>query len=262
MPGWNLDKGVNVDSMGKLGSKTLAFRHVFKAGGLNIHANLQRITTDFKMTIWHELCQEYSDPTNLTTFTFVRHPIDRFISGYAEIEFLAQSGAHWPKYDSVAKLLKGYSAGSPERVAAFFEEFLRSGIHTNGHVRPQLEFFLPSHGCSMPIDFIGKDEHLTEEWQALFAWQNQTIPAFDPELTPHSHGHRDHNAMRRFLGLATEDRSEGAAVPRHGTSSYVRALCWLFLEDFAMFDYELPDECQHGLLRNTLALFRNTSSQT
>eukprot|EP00438_Fugacium_kawagutii_P023199 Skav215060 [mRNA] locus=scaffold1021:397785:398114:- [translate_table: standard] len=109
------------------------------------------------------------------------------------------------------------------------------------------------------MDFVGKDEHLTEDWQTIFALQNRTIPAFDPELTPHSHGHRDHNAMRRFLGLAG-DRSTGA-VARHG-ANYVRALCWLFLADFAMFDYELPDECQHGLLKNTLALFRNTSSET
>eukprot|EP00438_Fugacium_kawagutii_P013976 Skav200727 [mRNA] locus=scaffold274:12112:12726:+ [translate_table: standard] len=203
--------------------------------------------------MWHELCRELADPTNLTTFTFVRNPIDRFVSGYAEIEYLAQTGESWPDYDYVAKLLKGYSEGSPERVAAFLEEFFRSGIGGDGHVRPQLEFFVPD-GCSLPIDFVLKDEHSTEDWQALFAGQNQ-IPAFDPALALHSHGHRDKNAMRSFLGLAG-DRS--TAAPRHG--AYVRALCWLFLTDFAMFDYELPDECQHGLLQNTLKLFRNTSS--
>lgn len=49
--------------------------------------------------------------------------------------------------------------GSPERAAAFLNEFLRNGIEANGHVRPQLEFFLPMpDGCSVATDFIAKED--------------------------------------------------------------------------------------------------------
>eukprot|EP00438_Fugacium_kawagutii_P009869 Skav231642 [mRNA] locus=scaffold1144:234270:244498:- [translate_table: standard] len=61
------------------------------------------------------------------------------------------------------------AVGSPERAAAFLNEFVRNGIEANGHVRPQLEFFLPNpDGCSVANDFIEPEaEDSTEDPHGL-----------------------------------------------------------------------------------------------
>ena len=146
--------------------------------------------------------------------------------------------------------------GSPERAAVFFQEFLRSGIDINGHVRPQVEFMLPVEGCSVPMDFIGKDEELEADWQKMFALQNETVPSFDSNLATHSHGDTDHLAMENFLGYASAGNSSAST----DGARYVRALCWLFLVDFAVFDYELPAQCQHELMADALALLPSMTS--
>ena len=151
--------------------------------------------------------------------------------------------------------------GSHERIAVFFEEFFRSGIKNDGHVRPQLEFLLPN-GCSIPMGLVGKTERLEEDWAKIFAIQNRTGTEFDSELAVHSHGDRDKDAMESFLGLGSAKRSsnDGASAPnRH---KYVRVLCWLYLADFVVFEYELPDECQQEPMQSAIALVRKASAHS
>ena len=245
MPGWNLaplgDILAQAGGVSRKGTK-MAFRHIFKAAGDTAFANLQQVTTGFAQQTYSQLCNAFhSTGQKHRAFTFVRDPISRFISGYGEIEYRARTGLEWPDFDSFAKLLSGYPVGSSDRAAAFFEEFLRTGIDVNGHVRPQLEFLQPLSGCPLPMDFIGKTEHLVEHWEKLFAMQNETVPKFDSLLAEHSHGERDKQAMKTFLA---------------SSAKYVRALCWLYLGDFAVFEYELPDECRQEPMQSAVATLR------
>eukprot|EP00438_Fugacium_kawagutii_P008507 Skav210959 [mRNA] locus=scaffold713:358424:359458:+ [translate_table: standard] len=248
MPGWNLEPLSDVDTqrvgVSRAGTK-MGLRHIFKAAGFTACSNLQKVTTGFRPQAYLELCNSFHS-TNLRhrAFTFVRNPISRFLSGYVEIDFRTRSGLQWPIFDSLAELLREYPAGSPLRAAAFFKEFLRSGIDANGHVRPQLEFLQPLSGCSLPMDFIGKTEQAEEHWAKLFAMQNETVPKFDSLLAVHSHGDRDEDAMKTFL----------ASSPK-----YTRALCWIYLGDFAVFEYELPDECQQEPMQSAVAKLRQVS---
>ena len=145
--------------------------------------------------------------------------------------------------------------GSHERAAAFFEEFLRSGIDANGHVRPQVEFFQLVGGCAIPMDFIGKTEQIKEDWKKLFARQNDSAPPFDSRLATHPHDAVDKHAMARFLGLANDaEKSVQTEAAR-----YLRALCWVFLAGYSIFEYDLPPECQQEPMRTAFALARSAS---
>ena len=100
MPGWNLEplRGILAQAGGVSGMGTkMAFRHIFKAAGDTIFANLQGVTTDFKQQDYQELCNAFhSTDLKHIAFTFVRDPISRFISGYSEIEYRARTGLDGP----------------------------------------------------------------------------------------------------------------------------------------------------------------------
>ena len=248
MPGWNSEPLFDADcqpgGVSRTGTK-MAFRHIFKAAGFTTIANLQQVTTGFGPQAYLDLCNAFhSTDLKHRAFTFVRDPISRFISGYSEIDYRTRIVKDWPLLHSLAKLLREYPVGSSVRAAAFFEEFLRSGIDVNGHVRPQLEFLQPFSGCSLPMDFIGKTERAEEHWAKLFAMQNETAPKFDSLLAVHSHGQRDKQAMKTFLA---------------SSAKYIRALCWLYLGDFAVFEYELPNECQEEPMQSAVAMLRHVS---
>mmetsp|Transcript_21006 Transcript_21006/g.49928 ORF Transcript_21006/g.49928 Transcript_21006/m.49928 type:complete len:369 (+) Transcript_21006:65-1171(+) len=262
MPSGHLDNVADEDTQGGGVSSTrsMFYRHVFKAAGINTWANLHQVTKDFYRAPYAATCKHFHlvDATRRTAFAFVRDPISRFISGYSELEYRSRAAIGWPKLENLSQALQGHPVGSPERAAAFFIEFLQTGIENNGHVRPQIEFFLPVGGCSIPMDFIGRTEHLPDDWVKMFALQNETVPPFDNALATHFHDHRDRKSMESFLGLARADNSTETSAPHTG-SRYLRALCWLFLADFAVFQYEIPNECQQEPMKSVLALVRKAS---
>ena len=245
MPGSNLEplSALTAQAHGESRAGTkMAFRNIVKAGGLATFANLQQVTTGFKQEFYPDLCNALrSKEVKHRSFAWVRDPISRFLSGYNEIEHRTRAAMQWPMFDPLAQLLKPYPVGSYDRAAAFFEEFLRSGIDVNEHMRSQLEFLQPLSGCSLPMDFIGKIERVEEDWAKLFALENETVPMFDTQLALNNHGDRDKPGMRTFLS---------------SSAKRVRALCWLYLGDFAVFEYELPKECQEEPLQSAVATLR------
>ena len=220
------------------------FRHNFEEEGFNAFANLQEIGTHFTRRMYDGECKAYhmTDPESRKAFIFVSEPISRFLSVYAELEFEATVGKSWPRFDFLAKQLNKHKEGSLERAGAFVDEFLRTGFDSIGYVRPQLELFMPSGGCSMPIDFIGKTERLEEDWERMFAMWNETVPSYR-EIALKGHGDRDEHAMATFLNLPSSGR-------------YMQALCWIFLADFAVFKYDLPEQCQQEPLQTIVASLR------
>ena len=66
-----------------------------------------------------------------TTFTFVREPLGRFISGYAEIDRIYLG----PRYEFFHQA----EEGSVKRAQLFVERFFQDGLIFNGHVKPQSE---------------------------------------------------------------------------------------------------------------------------
>ena len=76
----------NLNATGCVG-KSVAFVHVWKAAGWGVIYNFKKITSDFYWgTDFQHGCADWGSPT---TFTFVREPLERFVSGYAQMELLA-----------------------------------------------------------------------------------------------------------------------------------------------------------------------------
>ncbi|CAE7199358.1 unnamed protein product, partial [Symbiodinium sp. CCMP2456] len=265
--------------------KAMYYRHIWKSAGHSVFENLEKISTNFSQEglSYAQFCERYNsvDGKDHVGFTFVRHPIARFISGYAEIESRARDGN--PTYEDLATTLNKYPVGSPRRAAAFFREFLRTGINRDGHVKPQLEFMIPNAGCSVPMGFIGKTESMEDDWTRMFeAHQCNLSSPFDESLGLHPNDEQDKTAMETVLGwtetstiepidgsydnatpsavalsqASADVRAIVAALQENG-SRYLRALCWLLLADFASFRFNMPAACRSGLLhKSRFALLR------
>jgi hypothetical protein len=91
---------------------------------------------------------------------------------------------------------------------------------------------------------LAKLNVLRNNWAKLFDMQNETVPEFDSLLALHNHGERDEQAMKTFLA---------------SSAKYMRALCWLYLGDFAVFEYELPNECRQEPMQSAVAMLRRVS---
>ena len=284
-PAWlpsGLDSEQATGDVGCSEYKTMYYRHIWKSAGHSVFENLEQISSNFRQEglSYSEFCAAFhtADSKQHVAFTFVRDPISRFISGYAEIEQRTRAGNS--QYADLAVALSKYSVGSPERAAAFFQEFLRSGVNRDGHVKPQLEFMLPAGGCSIPMQFIGKTEAMEEDWNRLFdGAEFECLSAFNASLGLHPNDQRDKRAMEISLGLANVTSTAKTASPfllevsadmhaiaitlRRNGARYLRALCWLLLADFAAFNFELPLDCQHVQLQNgTLAVVSSTLNRT
>ena len=265
--------------------KAMYYRHIWKSAGHSVFENLEKVSTNFSQEglSYAQFCERYNsvDGKDHVGFTFVRHPIARFISGYAEIESRARDGN--PTYTDLATTLKEYPVGSPRRAAAFFREFLRTGVNRDGHVKPQLEFMIPNAGCSVPMGFIGKTESMEDDWIRMFGVHQCNLSSpFDQSLGLHPNDEQDKTAMETILGwtgtstIEPVDSSYNNATPsavvlseasadvraivaalQENGSRYLRALCWLLLADFVSFRFDMPAACRSGLLhKSTFALLR------
>ena len=107
---------------------------------------------------------------------------------------------------------------------------------------------------------------MQQDWKRLFSRAGlKCLPAFDRSLGLHPNDEHDQRAMEASLGLADSEsagtpallqtsaimRSMQVALKENG-ARYLRALCWLYLADFAALNFELPLECQQGHLKSTL----------
>jgi len=265
--------------------KAMYYRHIWKSAGHSVFENLEKVSTNFSQDglSYAQFCERYNsvDGKDHVGFTFVRHPIARFISGYAEIEGRARDGN--PTYADLATTLNDYPVGSPRRAAAFFREFLRTGVNRDGHVKPQLEFMIPNAGCSVPMGFIGKTESMEDDWTRMFGVHQCNLSSpFDQSLGLHPNDEQDKIAMETVLGwtgtstmkpnggshnnttpsavmlsqASADVRAIVTALQENG-SRYLRALCWLLLADFASFRFDMPAACRSGLLyKSTFAFLR------
>jgi len=251
----------------------LYFRHIFKSGGHSIMANMHtlglpgldgEVTEHWGATMWEKdhMCQELQESKHAaetsgrqgpTLFTFVRSPIERLISGYREIEFRNHFDSPHPK-------------GSQERAAHFLQVVFR-GLH-NGHIVPQSEYILgmlgsvpgPLGSCPVPFDFVGKLEDFDEDWARLGARLhcppgsflfNRSLGEHQSSLDSDHVGGGMEGALSVFE-LREQDLDQRAAAKVASTmlnalhangGALMRMICWFYLGDFALFDYDIPEEC-------------------
>ncbi len=181
-----------------------------------------------------------------SSVTFVREPLSRLISGYAEIERTYKGG----RYD----FLKQAEEGSRERAKIFMDRYFEDGAIYNGHVKPQSEYFAPfSSQCGLPIEFVGKTERISEDWKKFMESKHCAAAStpFSNDLGQHptDDGHKE--AMVNFfneMSLLAVDAARTSTLHLKSVldadgHAYLRAFCWLLLSDYVMFDYDLPEHC-------------------
>lgn len=155
-------------------------------------------------------------------WTFVRHPISRFVSGYTEVEFRNQGD---PKVQ--AKFM--HPIGTKER----FREYITSMLQ--GRKVPQIyhTFSQSWLGTQFPIITAGKIESMNNDWLAIQEWLGIAQPkSFNKECNTHPTS-ADPLGTTAVAKLALEE-----------DPTLMQALCVLLLPDFLNFEYELPEICR------------------
>lgn len=243
-------------------NRTLMYMHVWKAAGYSLMENLHSVGSGFEVTdsfednfYWCEnLGLNQINPAARSSFTFVREPLARFVSGYAEIDRTYLG----PRYDFFHKA----PPGSLDRAKLFAHRFFQDGLIFNGHVKPQSEYFAPfSSTCKLPIDYVGKIEQISEDWKKLLESQHcdaATI-SYNNSLGQHPTDPAERHAMYKLMTLQETDTTGSDSGKSNQTTlrssqhlqrvlqrhhyAFLRAFCWIHLPDYVMFDYDLPGKC-------------------
>ena len=194
------------------------------------------------------------------TFTFVREPLDHFISGYSEIASRFHETLH-RRHHTMCSMppLSCYSWAAPsltaeQRARAFVEDFASGKLNSaccdatreaDLHVMPQTAFVMDAldgrFGTPVQrIDVLGKLESVKEDWSRVVA-AARGLPAqyvsderFD-ESTDASSGDEFRTAMEDLLRNDSSISSETRD-----------AFCHQLRYDYTCFDYKPDRMCAHA----------------
>mmetsp|Transcript_11528 Transcript_11528/g.16218 ORF Transcript_11528/g.16218 Transcript_11528/m.16218 type:complete len:378 (-) Transcript_11528:23-1156(-) len=242
----------------------LFYRHIFKAAGHGVFANLKKIGKNVSISVNSpEICSSFDlGNPNHVHFTFAREPISRFIAAYAEIEHRIDIDEPWLVYKKMKLILGNHSRGSFKRAEAFFSEFLKSGIFGDGHVKPQAEYLGHIKECDISMHFIGAVENMSADWSRMFEHYNCQQDAYDGHEGLHPNDEQDKKALANAINTSSvhsfmdtqasvdiaAQRLKDMAVASMETMlqsqpKFLLFLCWIYLPDFVIFDYDLPAAC-------------------
>jgi len=269
---------VTIPACNKQDAPELFYRHVPKCAGFNILENLHHfaghqasIIRNFDNRTGYDYFNEKVKrrPNATFAFTFARHPITRFVSGYTQLEVLRE-------VDIDAEAAGRLERGTRERAAEFIRSVLRKGFY-NYHVAPQVQFYAWHYrGGGLPFDFIGRVEDFASGWRHL---ENMTgcsgkLSKWDYTLGYHKSQADPYSTTKAMRGLV-DDESPAAwfdlGVDLNGTKSdttagvsklhtdslamkelllaqdgvALRVVCLLLLPDFYLLSYPLPKGCEH-----------------
>jgi hypothetical protein len=177
--------------------------HIFKSGGTTIHLQTGRI----EGYIVDPEVQE------LKWFSFVRDPIDHFLSGWAECGDRTKTTSDKP-YDG--------------RIREWLEETKNAGeYHCSTHSLPQANFLLDSKGeLDKRVEFIGD---ITEMVQVLGLAGFQ----YDP-----SRGEGRVSSKNYFKLVHYPTRKDMIS------DETMRKICEFVAIDYFLFDFEPPEVCR------------------
>ena len=169
-------------------------------------------------------------PCSNVFFSFVRDPIETFLSGYLQVMCYARNFMRPEDLARAGASIQSSRGGNPPmwsdattHFRQFVEEFQKNRYMSNAatHVWPQAHKIdaLP-RGCSYA--FIGASETIVESLSALFPRGH---------LPPHGHKAQDDQCKTRILETLNPGDNE------------TRLLCEVLAVDYLCFGYALPEPC-------------------
>ena len=196
------------------------------------------------------------------TFTFVREPLDHFISGSSEIVFRFHTHSNKERAFGKCSMppLSCYSWAAPalnvtQRARAFIEDFAwgrlnspccKASRETELHIMPQTAFVMDALDGRMGtpvqrIDVIGKLESMQEDWSRVAA-AVRGVPAQYAVSRQRFHKGSDADSGNTFRTAIEDLLRDDSSI-----SSETRdAFCHQLRYDYACFGY-IPDRvCAHA----------------
>lgn len=174
-------------------------------------------------------------PWDTFAWTFVRDPLERAFSAYAETDAVTRrlDGAaeheHAVKADVRYVDVPASIDGGAARFIAYLDDVIANRVPyawRPQHSRPVADFLRNMPGR---VKFVGKLENLERDWPAMQGLAN-LLPFQRTDLPP-------------WIPMGDKPAYEQAkAVPR--SDEVLRKVCEVYAADYACFDYELPAACK------------------
>ena len=227
-------------------SRRLAYVKTPKGASLAIQDLFQKQFTDYR---WAEAHEEL--PEGTVVFTFVREPLKRAMSAYAEIDVAyalrASPEVHMAMRTAFDKVPRKSGARETPRVLAFLDDLVdhRFGGEDREHWMPTHAYSQLNYICQHRIDYVGHLENQDADWAAI-----QEIARLPPALRtpfPHAHDSSVHksnatNASVTVCNRACELKAADQKAPL--TPALLQRLCDIFASDFLCLGYSMPAGCQ------------------
>jgi len=149
-------------------SRGVAFLHVFKAAGTTVMDLLLRSCADAQVfATWATkvtLDELQNELGNVTVFTFVRDPLERFQSGLFEVA--ARGGLAKERRRARDAKKKNRTVASLVAEDLLRRRNRRQG-EIDGHLQPQSSFFVDRGALVAPVSFIGRVGAFAEDMTAI-----------------------------------------------------------------------------------------------
>ena len=232
----------------------LAYVPVRKAASEAIWVNMRHWARTLNISCSvYEPEEAEPDDEKRCTFTFVRDPLERFASGFAELEYLFRKGQYLQRFrqtdwrgDFVGWEFTERRFGTPERAAAFVRDLLALrwlnprpppaiaiGLHhvfsNVGAVRRRKQF---ASSCAI----VGRVERFETDWPTMLDVCRRRGAQLAPFFFNQSLGS---HVSSQWPSLVHSKQNMLALVNR--SAAYWQALCLILLPDYELLRELLPN---------------------
>lgn len=224
----------------------MAYVKTPKGASLAIQDLFQRQFPDYR---WADAHEEL--PSDTLVFTFVREPLKRAMSAYAEIDVAyalrASPEAKSAMRTAFDKVNRKSGARETPRVLAFLDDLMdhRFGGDDREHWMPTHAYSQLNFMCNHRIDFIGQLENQAADWEAI--QKLGRIPPSQRTPFPHAHDSSVLKTNATNTSVAVCNRAcQLKAADQHApmTPPLLQRLCDVFASDFVCLGYPMPSACQ------------------
>lgn len=219
----------------------------------------------FTCNIQHSYPLQHYNPhgslSNSLSFTFVRDPLTRFVSGYSEINNRLELFHNHSENicgDEV-RTYEAYELSSSDRALAFIKDILTGNLKrecwVNWHVFSMLAPMRDYNHHVGSMGFVGRLETFDKDWAHLKSLANASLPAWDSECGSHSQsdarsGYAPREAMKGIIlpqlssNLMTKHAMRHLLARQRNVSLLLH--CSILLPDYECLGYVNPigkEEC-------------------